>query len=112
MINYKKNQEDHRKIIEELNELYGRKNRDYGDSFRETFKTLGIMSAVTRLHDKMSRVISLSKNCDRQVKTESLRDTLIDLANYSIMTVMEIDREAEEKSAEKNPYEEAYNDLV
>ena len=28
-----------------------------------------------------------------QVKTESLRDTLMDLANYAVMTVMRLDQD-------------------
>ncbi len=45
-----------------------------------------------RLADKLSRFKKLSRNQnDIQVKTESIRDTLIDLANYAIMTVLEMD---------------------
>lgn len=49
--------------------------------------------ARIRLGDKFSRFKTLTRSEDRAVKNESIRDTLIDLANYAIMTVMEMDRE-------------------
>lgn len=46
------------------------------------------------MSDKLNRFKTLSRNAgDAQVKDESMRDTLLDLANYAIMTVMEMDRE-------------------
>lgn len=84
-------QERHAEICAELNEIYGRKNADYGDSFGETFRKLGIISAVTRITDKVNRLQSL---CVRaaQVGDESVRDTLLDLANYAVMSVIELER--------------------
>lgn len=41
--------------------------------------------------DKYNRFCRLIK-AEAQVKDESIRDTLIDLANYAIMTVMEMNR--------------------
>jgi hypothetical protein len=84
-------QERHAEICAELNEIYGRKNADYGDSFGETFRKLGIISAVTRITDKVNRLQSL---CVRaaQVEDESIRDTLLDLANYAVMSVIELER--------------------
>lgn len=82
----------HHKICRELSELYIEKNTDYGDSFSETYRDLGIISAVTRIVDKVNRLKRVSVN-ETKVKDETLRDTLIDLANYSIMTLMELDSE-------------------
>lgn len=84
--------EKHLKICEELNEIYVNKNNDYGDSFGETFRKLGIISAVTRITDKTNRLQSLCRN-QQKVNDESIRDTLMDLANYAIMTIIEIDEE-------------------
>lgn len=81
----------HRKICEELNALYEKKNHDYGDSFHLTFLEEGLAMSRIRLGDKLSRFKTLSKQTDRKVDDESLRDTLLDLANYAIMTVLEID---------------------
>jgi hypothetical protein len=81
--------ERHTEICLVLNDIYRRKNADYGDSFGETFRKLGIISAVTRITDKVNRLQAL---CTRnaQVKDESVCDTLLDLANYAIMSVIEI----------------------
>lgn len=83
----------HKRICTELTELYERKNHDYGDSFSNTYRELGIVSAVTQIMHKHSRLVSLAVGADQKVKGESIRDTLIDLANYAIMTIMELDAE-------------------
>lgn len=82
----------HKNICNEMNDTYRRKNHDYGDSFGETFKKLGVISAVTRISDKNNRLISLCTlpEEERKVKDESITDTLIDMANYCIMTVIEL----------------------
>lgn len=80
-------------LTEQLIETYKAKNKDYGDSFADSFREFGITSAVVRMNDKMNRIKSLSKSEDRQVKDESLRDSLMDLANYALMTVIELENE-------------------
>lgn len=68
--------------------MYSKKNRDYGDSFGETFKKFGLISAVIRISDKVNRLVSLSTK-DAEVD-ESIEDTLLDLASYSVMTLIEL----------------------
>lgn len=85
----------HYAICMKLNEIYEAKNHDYGDSFAETYQKLGIISAVTRITDKTNRLQSLCLN-DQLVTDESLMDTLMDLANYAIMTVMEMEEKENE----------------
>ena len=80
----------HERICDELNQLYERKNHDYGGSFHLTYQKWGLPMAAIRLEDKLQRFETLIK-AEKKVKDESIRDTLIDLANYSIMTVMELD---------------------
>ena len=80
----------HYAICQKLNQVYKAKNHDYGDSFGDTYKKLGIISAVTRLSDKMNRVMSLAVSHDAQVKDEKIEDTLLDMANYAIMTLIEL----------------------
>ncbi len=84
-------QPEHAAVCKELTELYARKNHDYGDSFHTTFQKWGLTMAAIRLEDKLRRFETLIRS-DNQVKDESIRDTLIDLCNYGIMTVMELDR--------------------
>lgn len=89
------NVQRHENICYELNTLYARKNTDYGDSFHKTYVEEGMAMARIRLSDKLERFKRLTKSNEQHVQDESVRDTLIDLANYAIMTVMELDGERE-----------------
>lgn len=86
------NKDKHRKICEGLTDLYIRKNTDYGDSFSKTFDEYGLIMVCIRLEDKLGRLKTLSKDnkYKQLVNDESIIDTLMDLANYSIMTLMEL----------------------
>lgn len=87
------NAEWHQQLCRELSRLYERKNQDYGDSFHKTFQEYGLVMPCIRLEDKLSRLKSLALGGARQVRDESIRDTLMDLANYALMTVMELEYE-------------------
>lgn len=91
--------EQHSIISRELTELYERKNADYGDSFGKSYAEYGLAMPCIRLEDKLNRLKNLTlRNGKQQIAEESIRDTLMDLANYAIMSIIEIDRE---KGAEK-----------
>lgn len=101
------NIEKHKQICAELTDVYTAKNADYGDSFHKSFEKYGLVLAAVRMEDKINRFSNLSKlygwdfsingaEAVPMVKTESIRDTLLDLANYAIMTVTEIDGIEEE----------------
>lgn len=81
--------ERHREICEEIHDLYELKNHDYGDSFGKGFQEYGLIMPVIRIEDKLNRFKQLV-NGEGMVKDESVEDTLIDLANYAIMTVLEM----------------------
>lgn len=83
--------EHHAKLCKELNDLYARKNADYGDSFGKSFEEEGLAMARIRLGDKFNRFKTLSRSVERKVLDKSIRDTLIDLANYALMTVLEME---------------------
>jgi len=86
--------ERHAEICKELHDLYERKNHDYGDSFHITFLEEGMAMPRIRLSDKLNRFKSLSRpkdNIIHMVGDESIRDTLIDLANYAILTILELE---------------------
>lgn len=83
--------EQHAKICDEMNKLYERKNKDYGDSFSKSFEEYGLTMPCIRLEDKLNRLKSFNKNGSLQVNDESIIDTLKDIANYAIMTVIEIE---------------------
>ena len=73
--------------IEEMLNTYIAKNIDYGNSFSELYNDYGLLSTVIRLSDKLNRLKRLQK-ADAEVE-ESVEDTLQDLANYAIMTLIE-----------------------
>jgi len=81
--------EIHKHICNSLNDLYKRKNTDYGDSFGKQFEEYGIVSSAIRIEDKFNRFKNLIKN-EAKVKDETIEDTLLDLANYAIMTLVEL----------------------
>lgn len=96
----------HRKMIDMIHETYKKKNRDYGDAFGVSLDKRGMVAALVRMEDKMGRLDSL-KDRDPLVKDESLQDTLLDLANYAIMTAMWLERKGEEPAvvyADGEPY--------
>ena len=80
--------EDFIQVASDCLTLYAAKTHDYGNSFDEAMNKLGMPYAVGRLYDKMNRLVNLcGKEDSAQVKDESLDDTLMDLANYAIMTL-------------------------
>ena len=91
MGSYMTKPEQHMELCKYLNRLYAKKNHDYGDSFHQTFVEEGMAMARIRLGDKFNRFKTLSRGGDQKVNDESIRDTLIDLANYAIMTVLEME---------------------
>lgn len=82
----------HEEIVLGLNEVYRAKNNDYGDSFGKSFEKYGITAALVRMEDKWNRLNALSSGTERMVGNEKVEDTLLDLANYCIMTVMELEK--------------------
>ena len=87
--------ERHKQLCEKLNKIYEAKNHDYGDSFGKSYKEYGLNMPCIRLEDKLNRLKSINFNKTVKVSDESLIDTLMDLANYSIMTVLELELEKE-----------------
>lgn len=86
--------EKFREITNEMADLYERKNSDYGDSVHDTYVKYGPVSFLVRMEDKINRVKTLTddKYWQAQVKDEKVRDSLIDLANYAILMVMEMEK--------------------
>ena len=77
------------KITGEMNKIYEAKNKDYGSSFDKSIDKFGLIASAIRMNDKLNRFETLIAN-KAQVKDESIEDTLIDLANYSIMTILHL----------------------
>ncbi|MEK6530993.1 MAG: nucleotide modification associated domain-containing protein [Deltaproteobacteria bacterium] len=69
----------------EAAEVFKRKNKDYGDSFKED----GILGIMIRMKDKLNRYITLAKaGGEAACRDESLRDTLLDFHNYAVMAII------------------------
>ena len=77
----------HKEIINNIHTMYKDKNEDYGDSFNKSLDKFGLLSSLIRLTDKMNRFEQLIDG-ESKVTSESIDDTLLDMANYAIMTVM------------------------
>ena len=78
----------HKELLSELHETYKDKNHKYGDSFTETVNKYGLIASLTRMHDKFSRIENIILNQAEDDEEERLSDSLKDLANYCLMTVM------------------------
>ena len=74
-------------IQKEALELFTKKNIDYGDAFEK----YGVIGVLMRIEDKLQRAMSISKNGVNYVTDEGMRDTLLDLHNYSAMALMLLD---------------------
>ena len=74
-------------IQKEALELFTKKNIDYGDAFAK----YGVIGVLMRIEDKLHRYMSITKNGVHLINDESIRDTLIDLHNYSAMAIMLLD---------------------
>ena len=78
-------------VLNEMQEMYASKNKDYGNSFGETIQEFGYVVAVARISDKLKRLKNIVKGEKMEVKSETMRDTLLDIANYAVLTILEID---------------------
>lgn len=87
----KSNMDSFSGILCEMRETYEKKNADYGNSFSETIDEFGFIPAVARINDKVKRVKNIVKGQKMNVN-ESFRDNLLDIANYCILTIMELDK--------------------
>lgn len=87
-----------RSTTEYLNDTLLRKNQDYGDSFSKQFQKYGLISVLIRLEDKLSRLETLSRQ-PAQVE-ESIEDTLLDIAGYAILALIEVSRHNTTKEKE------------
>ncbi len=95
--------EQMKKIQCEALELFTRKNSDYGDAFAK----YGVIGVLMRMEDKLHRYMSVTKKGVNLVNDEGIRDTLIDLHNYSAMALMLLD---EGDVRQSPPYPHAHSE--
>ena len=88
----------HKELLDFIENLYETKNAAYGDSFSRLYQEVGILSAATSIGHKYYRFINLAKNGKENFSYDGIRDTLIDMATYSLLSVMELDKEEDRKT--------------
>ena len=106
------NEEQSKRFYELLNtikNLHDAKKHDYGAkedifaNFRLSALT-GISpwkGSVVRMGDKYSRICSFIKNGDFKFKQENIKDTLLDMAIYSLITIVLYEQEMFETHMEQ-----------
>lgn len=78
-----------------MSDTFAKKRHDYGQTTEETYRKFGPVSMLTRMHDKIGRLDTLLVSGDvNHVEDEKVEDTLLDLANYALITILEM-RKAE-----------------
>ena len=87
------NVKQHESLLRQIHDTYIKKNHDYGDSFSRSFKKYGLVAAMVRMEDKWNRLDNMASGAEQKVADETIRDTLLDLAGYCIMTIMELDKQ-------------------
>ena len=104
----------HMSILDYIHKLYVQRQEEYGDSFHKLHEQLGVIADMTQIAHKYNRAMNqVKKHPDAYSYKEyddydDVRDTFIDLANYCIMTVMEMDKDIEacfeQKASEKDMF--------
>ena len=118
MFNY---QEEHKKLCDLMHEIYIKKNSDYGNSFSDLYDEYGSIISEIHIREKFNRFKQLRTN-ESQVG-ESIEDTLMDMANYCLLTLLEmkklnsyVDEEVTEEDIEleeiQDPTENATEEMV
>lgn len=81
----------HEAICAKLGVIYEQKNHDYNDAFHKRFMKRGMTYAVDKMQEKLDRIEALSQDGNTNaVEDEPLADSLLDLANYALMTIIEL----------------------
>ena len=92
----------HKELCDLVHDTYKKKNEAYGDSFGKTFRELGVISAITRIYDKFNRILALTRGAKNDIIDESLKDSLLDLSGYAILTILELEIEENAQKENKN----------
>lgn len=84
----KVNETNVRKVLKDMGDTFVVKNQKYGNSFEISLDKYGEIAALTRISDKFNRIENLILTNDKGTADESVIDTLIDMANYCVMTAV------------------------
>lgn len=95
MAEYNKQVEQFKALTSDMIATYSRKNKDYGNSFSRMCEEYGNTYPIIHLDEKLARIKSILLTGDNAVKDETAVDSLLDLACYSLMTIMELKEQQE-----------------
>lgn len=79
-----------KELTDQMSDTFAKKRNDYGQTTTETFQKFGPVSMLTRMHDKMGRLDNLLGKGTENLVGEKVEDTLLDLANYALITILEL----------------------
>lgn len=88
IIKTKVNEEDMKDTFKNMLETFVLKNKKYGNSFEVSLDKYGSIAALTRISDKFNRIENLILSNDSGTADETVIDTLLDMANYCVMTAI------------------------
>ena len=93
--------EKHKELCDRIHNTCVAKNHDYGNSASDLYNKFGLISYIVRMNDKMNRINTLIKR-EAEVKDEKITDTLLDLANYCLLAVADMELEKENENEVPN----------
>lgn len=88
----------HKELTDKIHHLYETKDMDYGDSMHPLFEEYGLTAFLVLFEIKINRIKSLQYKSSHY---ESLEDSLMDLANYSLIALTEIQQLNNKRNNEK-----------
>lgn len=74
-------------ILRTMREIHAKKNSDYGGAAHQGYLKYGIVYYLVQLHNKLTRLESLTQDGKERMVNESIEDTLLDLANYAVLAL-------------------------
>lgn len=102
---YEQELEIFKELTEQMYNVFAAKRHDYGPTSEYTFKKFGLMSMVIRMSDKLGRLENIALKNDILVTDEKAEDTLLDLANYALITILEMKKIELESTHEVREYD-------
>lgn len=93
-----------RKVCEDLANLRVAKNGDYGSAYTRH----GLTGLVIRLWDKYARLENLVLKGRVPAVKESVKDTLLDMVNYGLLSLWELEQEEQKRPKDKPVWEATF----
>lgn len=76
-------------ILNNLEETYKAKNKDYGNSVADTYDKFGCVSFLVRITDEYNKLMTLCNPNAPEQRVKKIDDTILDLANYCLSWLVE-----------------------